>query len=94
MEQVFLVVKEMLDKVFSELDLNGDGVVSTSELRAKAESEEQYQQLINSELFKFIDENNDQQLERAEIDAFCQKIRVRILGDMDEALARAKARRD
>ena len=93
MGQVFTMVKEMLDKVFAELDVNGDGVVDKDELRGKAQSEEEYNKLINSELFKFIDENGDQRLERGEVDAFCQKIRDRIMGDMDSALERAMARR-
>merc|ERR1712156_1299853 len=50
MGAVFTMVKEMLDKVFAEL-------------RGKAQSEEEYNKLINSELFKFIDENGDQRLE-------------------------------
>merc|ERR1712004_131562 len=51
---VFTMVKDMLDKVFAELDVNGD-----------------------------------ERLERAEVDAFCQKIKDRIMGDMDAALERA-----
>ena len=93
MGAVFTMVKDMLDKVFAELDANNDGVVDRDELRAKAQSEEEYNKLINSELFKFIDENGDQRLERAEVDAFCQKIKDRIMGDMDAALERAMARR-
>jgi len=42
MEQVFAMVNEMLDKVFNDLDTNGDGVVDREELRAKAQSEEEY----------------------------------------------------
>ena len=86
-------LKEMLDKVFNDLDANGDGVVDKDELRAKAESEEEYTKLINSDLFKFIDEDGDQRLQRTEVDAFCTKISVRILGDMDNAMTRAQARR-
>ena len=93
MSQVFAMVKEMLDKVFNDLDANGDGVVDKDELRAKAESEEEYTKLINSDLFKFIDEDGDQRLQRTEVDAFCTKISVRILGDMDNAFTRAQARR-
>ena len=93
MGQVFTMVKEMLDKVFNDLDANGDGVVDKDELRAKAESEEEYNKLINSELFKFIDADGDQRLQREEVDAFCQKIRDRIMGDMDAAYERAQARR-
>ena len=93
MSQVFAMVKEMLDKVFNDLDANGDGVVDKDELRAKAESEEEYTKLINSDLFKFIDEDGDQRLQRTEVDAFCTKISVRILGDMDNAMTRAQARR-
>ena len=93
MGQVFTMVKEMLDKVFNDLDANGDGVVDKEELRAKAENEEEYQKLINSELFKFIDADGDQRLQRSEVDEFCQKIRDRIMGDMDGAYERAVARR-
>ena len=42
MGQVFTMVNEALDKVFNELDTNGDGVVDKDELRSKAESEEEY----------------------------------------------------
>ena len=93
MGQVFTMVKEMLDKVFNDLDANGDGVVDKEELRAKAESEEEYNKLINSELFRFIDSDGDQRLQRSEVDEFCQKIRDRIMGDMDAAYERAVARR-
>lgn len=93
MGQVFIMVKEMLDKVFNDLDVNGDGVVDKEELRAKAESEEEYNKLLNSELFKFIDEDGDQRLQRDEVDTFCGKIKTRIMGDMDAAYERALARR-
>mmetsp|Transcript_35533 Transcript_35533/g.43548 ORF Transcript_35533/g.43548 Transcript_35533/m.43548 type:complete len:144 (-) Transcript_35533:233-664(-) len=93
MEAVFVMVKDMLDKVFSELDANGDGVVDSAELRAKAQSEEEYNKLINSELFTYIDKNGDNQLSRDEIDGFVAEIRTTILASMDDCLVKAKARR-